>query len=184
MGYEQLFHVYEANDYQQIPSFITTDVYLQAYHMYFSYALKSLERNHFNPALQKIVQALYTECMNLEQQETIKAEAGYAATYFAIAYYLLTKKELPVPVALQPAYKAELRSTTGCQDAPSAFLGYTDILFPLQFVQTSRPLRPQRKRPLLFPVYDVVADGLLLPRDPGNPVARGYNSRCAEPYPG
>lgn len=130
MGYEQLFHVYEANDYQQIPSFITTDVYLQAYHMYFSYALKSLERNHFNPALQKIVQALYTECMNLEQQEAIKAEAGYAATYFAIAYYLLTKKELPVPVALQPAYKAELRSTTSCQDAPSAFLDYTDVLFP------------------------------------------------------
>ena len=68
--------------------------------------------------------------MNLEQQEAIKAEAGYAATYFAIAYYLLTKKELPVPVALQPAYKAELRSTTSCQDAPSAFLDYTDILFP------------------------------------------------------
>ena len=37
--YEQLFQVYESNDYACIPSFITTDLYLQAYHMYFEYVL-------------------------------------------------------------------------------------------------------------------------------------------------
>ncbi|MCR4765679.1 MAG: DUF3160 domain-containing protein, partial [Bacteroidaceae bacterium] len=41
--YEQLFQVYESNDYSCIPSFITTDLYLQAYHMYFEYVLMSLE---------------------------------------------------------------------------------------------------------------------------------------------
>ena len=130
MGYEQLFHVYEANDYHEMPSFITTDVYLQAFHMYFSYALKSLERNHFTPALQELLQALHAECMKLEQQEPIKAEAGYAATYFAIAHWLLTGKELSVPVALQPAYRAELRCLKYCEDNPSAFLDCTDVLFP------------------------------------------------------
>lgn len=41
----QLFHAYEENDYRQVPNFITTDLYLQAFHMYFSYVLKSLENN-------------------------------------------------------------------------------------------------------------------------------------------
>ena len=36
----QLFHAYEENDYRQVPNFITTDLYLQAFHMYFSYILK------------------------------------------------------------------------------------------------------------------------------------------------
>ena len=130
MGYEQLFHVYEANDYHEMPSFITTDVYLQAFHMYFSYALKSLERNHFTPALQELLQALHAECVKLEQQEAVKAEAGYAATYFAIAHWLLTGKELSVPVALQPAYRAELRCLKFCEDNTSAFLNCTDVLFP------------------------------------------------------
>ena len=130
MGYEQLFHVYEANDYHEMPSFITTDVYLQAFHMYFSYALKSLERHHFTLALEQVLHALHMECTKLEQQEAVRAEAGYAATYFAIAHWLLTGKELSVPVALQPAYRAELRCLKSCVDNPSAFLDCTDVLFP------------------------------------------------------
>ena len=98
--------------------------------MYFSYALKSLERNHFTPALQELLQSLHAECVKLEQQEAVKAEAGYAATYFAIAHWLLTGKELSVPVALQPAYRAELRCLKSCVDNPSAFLDCTDVLFP------------------------------------------------------
>ena len=128
--YEQLFNVYEANDYQQMPGFITTDVYLQAFHMYFSYVLKSLERNHFTPALQDVVQALHAECAKLEQQEAVKAEAGYAATYFAIAHRLLTGRDLPVPAAFQPAYRAELQRLAALEDAPSDFLKTGDIYFP------------------------------------------------------
>lgn len=128
--YEQLFNIYETNDYQQMPSFITTDVYLQAFHMYFSYVLKSLERNHFTPALQDVVQALHAECAKLEQQETVKAEAGYAATYFAIAHRLLTGRDLPVPAAFQPAYRAELQRLAALEDAPSDFLKTGDIYFP------------------------------------------------------
>lgn len=130
MGYEQLFNVYETNDYQQMPSFITTDVYLQAFHMYFGYVLKSLEQNHFQPALERALRALHTECTALYRQEAVKAEAGFAATYFAIAYRLLTDSELPVPEEFRTSWQAELQSIAACQDAPSAFLGYTDTYFP------------------------------------------------------
>ena len=50
----QLFHAYEENDYRQVPNFITTDLYLQAFHMYFSYILKSLEKQHIIPTLEML----------------------------------------------------------------------------------------------------------------------------------
>ena len=33
-NYNQLFNVYEANDYADFPSFVTTDLYLQIFHLY------------------------------------------------------------------------------------------------------------------------------------------------------
>ncbi|MEZ4937120.1 MAG: DUF3160 domain-containing protein [Crocinitomicaceae bacterium] len=56
---EQLFHVYEENDYKQIPNFITSDIYLQLYHMYFSYVLKSIEQESFIPMLRAICKNQY-----------------------------------------------------------------------------------------------------------------------------
>lgn len=43
-GNIQLFHIYEENDYRQIPNFVTTDLFLQAFHMFFAYTLKSVEK--------------------------------------------------------------------------------------------------------------------------------------------
>jgi hypothetical protein len=55
----QLFHVYEKNDYNQFPNFVTTDMYMQLLHMYFgSLALRRLLNDFFETldisALQKI----------------------------------------------------------------------------------------------------------------------------------
>lgn len=129
-GYEQLFNVYETNDYHQVPNFITTDLYLQAFHMYFSYVLKSLEKNHFTPALQHILHALHLESLNLSRYKTIQDEAEYSATFFAIAYQLLTGNQLSIPQAYQEAYKEELQHITACEDSPSTFLDYTEVVFP------------------------------------------------------
>ena len=40
---DQLFHIYENNDYHAFPSFVTTDLYLQVYHMYFDFMLRKME---------------------------------------------------------------------------------------------------------------------------------------------
>lgn len=128
--YEQLFNLYENNDYQQMPSFITTDLFLQAFHMYFSYVLKSLERNHFTPALEQTLLALHKESMAMTRQEAVKAEAGYAATFFAIGYHLLTGDRLPVPANFKTAYQDELKHIATLEDAPSAYLDCMDVYFP------------------------------------------------------
>ena len=47
----QLFHVYERNDYSDFPSFVTTDLYLQLYHLYIDCMLRELEEYQLLPIL-------------------------------------------------------------------------------------------------------------------------------------
>lgn len=60
--YQQLFNVYEANEYHLIPNFVTTDVMLQAYHAYFCYILKSLESDVLMRSLREALWAMLQEC--------------------------------------------------------------------------------------------------------------------------
>ena len=41
--HNQLFHVYEKNDYADFPSFVTTDLYLQLFHLYLDCVLRDVE---------------------------------------------------------------------------------------------------------------------------------------------
>ena len=133
---DQLFQIYEENDYKMMPSFITSDLFLQAFHMYFSYVLKYLETFHFVPALKELCTTLYHQAMN--EYQTILSEGGQqrdntarAATYFAIALHLLDGTQAPVPEGYRDAYEKELANIEAEHDDfsvlyPSAALfGYS-----------------------------------------------------------
>jgi len=130
----QLFHLYEENDYRQVSNFITTDLFLQAFHMYFSYTLKSLEQQQFIPHLEELCMGLYNQCMQLEQTSEdpeVKQMALYNATFYAIPYHLLTGKELKVPAAYAPAYKEEIANILKEEDAEPVFFDMGgDAYFP------------------------------------------------------
>ena len=128
-GYQQLFHVYEENAYQQMPSFITTDLFLQAFHIYFSYVLKSLEKEKFIPAVEELCKKLYEASMAKTQDATLALMAEYNAVFYAIPYTLLTGKTLSVPAKYESAYKTEVDNATKAIDTPSGFLS-TDYDFP------------------------------------------------------
>ena len=51
----QLFHIYENNDYAGIPSFITTDLVLQLYHIFFNMTLRYLEQEHLSRTLDSLL---------------------------------------------------------------------------------------------------------------------------------
>ena len=94
--YDQLFQVYENNDYHDFPSFVTTDLYLQLYHFYFDCMLRRAEEGRLFDALQDFCRKGYRECTNViakpvNQQE--KELAEYNQAYFAIALRLLDPKE-------------------------------------------------------------------------------------------
>ena len=129
----QLFHAYEENDYRQVPNFITTDLYLQAFHMYFSYILKSLEKQHIIPTLEMLCHSFNAACIKLAEQtedESLKDMAEHAATFYAIPYYLLTNKTLTVPSKYETEYQEEIEHINKQEDNFSDFLSYKDADFP------------------------------------------------------
>ena len=119
--YYQLFQVYEENDYRMMPSFITSDLFLQTFHMYFSYVLKYLETFQFIPALKTLCTSLYHQSMN--EYKTLLAAPAYtrdntarAATFFAIALRLLDDTRVAVPKGYDEIYAGELARIAALED--------------------------------------------------------------------
>lgn len=140
---QQLFNIYEANNYHCIPSFVTTDVMLQATHMYFSYVLKSIERHD-------LVQSLYSAMANLlrtcdEKRLCMCPEMRNfgdidLAVYCAVALKLLGADPMRMFEGLdhrlleygKDLYDRELALVENAQDAPSPlFRTKTDFPYSL-----------------------------------------------------
>ena len=139
---EQMFHVYERNDYHEFPSFVTTDLYLQAFHMYFDCVLREVEQQKFIPTLTNFTQKLYEEMNRLADttpNADMKAAAQYDAAFFAIGHALLTGEPLvklkhPTMAApsgkgtlnLQQQAEQEIKHVMAEEYAYSDFLEYTE----------------------------------------------------------
>ncbi|MBN2521620.1 MAG: DUF3160 domain-containing protein [Bacteroidales bacterium] len=129
----QFFHLYEQNDYQQFPHFVTTDMFMQLFHMYFGYLLRTIEEEKFIPALTRICQHMITYNKNLSDissGQDIKSIADFNATYYAIALTLLTGEKVAVPNVYEKMFNQELSKVESQRDATSEFLDYRDVEFP------------------------------------------------------
>ena len=126
---EQLFHVYEQNDYRQFPSFVTTDLFLQLYHLYFDCMLRELEE-------QKLDSLLRLFCHESLRAFTVKqydqdggldtlAAMTWLNTYFTVANALIHEKEPVGNADAQHEYRQVMKS----EDDISTFLGYEDAKF-------------------------------------------------------
>ena len=97
---EQLFYIYEDNEYKDIPSFITTDSVLQVYHIFYDFTLRTLENDKLLGLTEEMTEkmlknsiSLYNELENKKMKEVqIKNIA-----FFSIAQLAL-EKELPKDV--------------------------------------------------------------------------------------
>ena len=124
----QLFNIYEQNDYNRIPGYITTDVYLQAFHMYFSYVLKMVERREFVGRLHQVCAKMNERAMKVASQTTnpeIKDMAEYNAAFFAIGDRLLTGNQaLAVPERYLSKVEGELANIEALQTRLSPMMAY------------------------------------------------------------
>ena len=125
---QQLFNIYEQNDYDRMPSYITTDVYLQAFHMYFSYVLKMVERREFVDRLHQVCQKMNQRAMQVAGQTAnpeIRDMAEYNAAFFAIGDRLLTgSKALAVPESYRSKVEGELANIEALQMTLSPMMAY------------------------------------------------------------
>jgi hypothetical protein len=96
---KQLFHIYEENDYKDIPSFVTTDAVLHLYHIFFDFTLRNVEEQTLTPVLKRLTEGMLADSIKM-WNETGYAKLKQAAlkniAYFAVAARNLgLKTEVP-----------------------------------------------------------------------------------------
>ena len=129
---QQLFHIYERNDYHDFPSFVTTDLFLQAFHIYFDNALKQMEQSEMIPRLERFLNSLYAELTaraNTNDAAMLDA-AGWDAAYTDIARTLLTDKPLQTTDAKWRAMaETEVSNSIEASNSYSDFLEMNEVKF-------------------------------------------------------
>ena len=141
---DQLFHVYERNDYHNFPSFVTTDLFLQAFHMYFDCLLRDVEEQKMLPVMTEFSKLAYQEMSRTASQAKnpdLKAAAEYDMAFFAIAHTLLTGKQtLAFPASYKASAEVEIKNVKDAGIEYSEFLGYTlENEMPKYFYSIYRP---------------------------------------------
>ena len=124
--HQQLFHVYEQNDYHQFPSFVTTDLYLQLFHLYFDATLREVEE-------QKLFTLTKWFCQEAKQELNRVVVAGndsmktkeWLDTYLSVAIALLQKQAPQEGGDALREYEQVMKS----ENSTSTFLGYEDAMF-------------------------------------------------------
>ena len=123
-NYEQLFNVYEDNEYHCVPNFVTTDLFLQAFHMYFEYALKLCENKYFTKQLstlcsEMMAASLYSEAAAGKEKEL----ADFSRALFGITYKLLNPNaNTAFPESCAADANQEINLIMKAEDQPSPLL--------------------------------------------------------------
>lgn len=130
-NYTQLFQVYEENDYNAIPNYITTDLMLQLYSLYNRHVMDCMESCVYGPAIEKMCEGMYKASVAVSDTTTdskIKSMADFSAAYFAIGLSLYNGKTYKVPASVQDKYKTELANIKAQEDKISPLLD-TEVNF-------------------------------------------------------
>lgn len=94
---EQLFYIYEKNEYKKVPSFITTDSVLQVYHIFYDYSLRVLEQEKLLAFSEELTESMLSKSIYLFDK--ITSEEIKQAQLMNIAYFgaatLCLEKDLP-----------------------------------------------------------------------------------------
>jgi len=130
--HDQLFHVYEQNDYSCMPSFVTTDLYLQLYHIYVDCLLRELEQQQLYQLMTDFSKEMYE---TLHQQAItagsaqIRELSAYDAVFFAIAYELFTGKPIGTPEERAMASEEVARVMSSENNTSQFIEEYDDTMF-------------------------------------------------------
>lgn len=131
---EQLFHIYEKNDYSDFPSFVTTDLFLQVFHMYFDCLTREVEEKTLHPAMVELSKEMYQEMRRVAQNtqnNVLRQAAERNAAYFAIALAVLENQPLlAVDAEFKEQAEQEVKNINAAEDKPSLFHNYAERFFP------------------------------------------------------
>ncbi|RVU55570.1 DUF3160 domain-containing protein [Anaerosphaera multitolerans] len=95
---EQIFRIYEDNEYKNLPSFITSDSIMHMYHLFYDNFLKRLEESTLLPKLESLTAQMLEDSLyqyNSLSDKEVKELSLRNVAYFATAMKILDKS-LPV----------------------------------------------------------------------------------------
>lgn len=126
---EQLFYIYEHNEYMKLPSFVTTDSVLQVYHVFFDYSLRTLKSEKLLPILEELTESLLQKSLllyNYLTDEELKQVLEKNMAVLAVAQQALGKPLPPdLPEAARQMAQEEYSLVSSAQGfSPSAIFPY------------------------------------------------------------
>ncbi len=132
--HDQLFNIYEQNDYSQFPNFVTTDVFLQLYHLYIDCTLREIEENQLLPMMIQFCRNMHELLYNMERwsgfDEQVNKVARHNTTFYNVAYKLFTGEWISDPEPDSNDMK-EYKNVMASENNLSDYMeDYHDILFP------------------------------------------------------
>ena len=131
-GHEQIFHIYETNDYTMFPNFVTTDLYLQLFHLFLDTSIRKVEEGQLSKTIADLSKAMHGK-MSAIAKSTKNAKmrdaAEWNATYFAIAYRLITGEPLNIPAKYREMAAEEIDNCNNTENSLSNFLEYFEVNF-------------------------------------------------------
>ncbi len=130
---EQLFYLYDQNEYSYTPNFVTTDLILQLLHKYLNGILSDVEEVRLVPVVAQMLRQGSTQAQALatqSQNPQARAAAEWAAAYYAIGRNLLTGGSAPIAGAYAGQVAEEVSRSTAATAKGSDFL--QDSLFEYQ----------------------------------------------------
>ena len=114
--YEQIYHIYEENDYAGRPSFITTDAILELFHLFFDFTLRKLEEKEFFGTIKNLtdkMKELSLNDYNSIKDSVIKEAARRNIAFFSVPQYFLTGDSSKIPDVV---YKITIKEIKKCNE--------------------------------------------------------------------
>ena len=129
----QLFQVYEQNDYNEFPNFVTTDLYLQLYHLYIDCMLRELEMYQLFPMMvdysYEMLQEMKKIYQRTENGTELERAAAHSVRFFTIAETLLRGMKYFDP-GNDEIIAEEVEKAVKAVDGPSNFMAdYKEVTF-------------------------------------------------------
>lgn len=97
----EFFSIYEMNRYDCVPNFITTDAMLHNYHLYFSYLIRTLEKDSLRGELDTLTESMLAKSQ--KQYQSLKGTDWENAAKRNVAYFAVADRLLN-PASEIPAY--------------------------------------------------------------------------------
>lgn len=123
-GSSEFFDVYENNRYNMFPNFVTVDSLMHTYHLYFSYLLKSIEKDYLADRLLGLSREMLSR--SLRQLEELKGTEFEEAALRNVAFFyignVLQDEDAPLPVTdasfkeLTDTEKSRIMEASGIED--------------------------------------------------------------------